>query len=368
MTSPTPDAPPPTASRGQDERIIIETDRLSAEVWPNGYVSGIKAGTFLDRKTAARDRSFGLDIIDFLMGPGAEGGLPYEFGNPYHGNIAKHYIELPQICTQAKHVDSEFVVGRDFVAVRQGWQYTQAAPGYAPGSRWMQTIIFPAGRRYVLASDRIESANDVPNVFLRIDMPGHIKHTRGDTFEEAYLSYEGRIPASDFFENFPPDARHLYQRGRQPMPRRMIRAQKLRGPGMPYLAGITLDPGVVSEAWCHQRGYVCFIQEIGGLAVRRGDFFSAAYAVGYFDSIGEMEAEADRLRGFQSIAATADYWLLAEGVIVDDGGGRFHVVPQGAAAPPKSYRILAHGRGEAVVNGERIRIDGEQIFAVPAQR
>src|SRR5438874_2784089 len=32
----------------------------------------------------------------------------------------------------------------------------------------------------------------------------------------------------------------------------------------PWLAGMTLDPGVVSEAWCHQRGYVCLIEEFGG--------------------------------------------------------------------------------------------------------
>ena len=358
-------APPPTAARGQDERILIETDRLAAEVWPNGYVSGVKAGTFLDKRTGARDHSFGLDIVDFLMGPGTEGGAPYEFGSAYHGNIAKHYIELPQICTQARHVDSELLVGSDFVAVRLGWQYTQAAPGYQPGSKWTQTLVFPAGRRYFLAADRIESANDVPNVFLRIDMPGHIKHTRGDTFEEVYLSYEGRIPAADFFKDFPPDARHLYQRGKGPLPARMIRARKIRGEGMPWLAGMTLDPATVYEAWCHQRGYVCFIQEIGGLAVRRGDFFSAAYAVGYFDSIAEMEAEFDRLRGFTSLAATKDYWLLAEGVIVEAGAGRYRIVPQGRAPAPKSWRVLAHGRGEAVINGKPLRIDGERIFDVP---
>jgi hypothetical protein len=359
---------PPRAVRSQDDRILIETDALTAEVWPNGYVSGVKAGSFLDRKTGARDGSFGLDIVDFLMGPGPDGGLPYEFNNPYHGRIAKHYLELPQICTQAKHIDSEFVVGRDFVAVRQGWRYTQAAPGYRPGSLWEQTLVFPAGRRYFLSCDRIESANDFANVFLRIDMPGHIKHKRGDTFEEVYLSYEGRIPASDFFEDFPPDARHLYQRGQQPLPPRFIRARKIRGEGMPWLAGMTLDPGIVCEAWCHQRGYVCFIQEIGGLAMKRGDSFAAAYAVGYFDSITEMETEADRLRGYTSLAATKDYWLLAEGVIVRDGGAenRFRIAPQGRQPAPRSWRVLAHGRGEAVVNGKPLRIDGERIFDVPA--
>jgi len=363
------DLPLPRAGRGTDDRIEIETDCLKAEVWPRGYVSGVKANTLLDKKTGARDGSFGLDIVDFLMGPGAEGGAPYEFNNKVHGQIAKHYVELPQICTQARRIESDFVVGRDFVAVRQWWRYTKAAPGYRPGSEWHQTLVFPMGRRWFLASDRITSANAVENVFLRIDMPGHLKHQRGDAFEEVYLSYGGRIPASDFYEDFPPDGRHLYQRGAGPVPERFIRARKIRGPRMPWLAGMTLWPEIVYEAWCHQRGYVCFIQEIGGLPVKRGDRFAAAYVVGYFDSVEEMEATCDALRGFTSLAATKDYWLLAEGVILreENGENLFRIVPQGRWPAPKTYRVLAHGRGQAIINGQRTTIDGESIIDVPAK-
>jgi hypothetical protein len=75
----------PRATRAEDRRILISTDCLKAEIWPTGYVSGIKAGTFVDRKTGARDHSFGLDIVDFLMGPGAEGGIPYKFDNTGRG-------------------------------------------------------------------------------------------------------------------------------------------------------------------------------------------------------------------------------------------------------------------------------------------
>jgi len=352
-------------ARGKDHRILIKTDCLSAEIWPSGYVSGIKANTFVDRRTGALDSSFGLDIVDFLMGPGARGGLPYKYGDKIHGYIPKHFVELPQICTQAGHIDSEFFLGRDFVAVSQSWRWTQAAPGYTPGSLWVQTIIFPMGRRYFISSDCVQSANQVEEVFLRIDMPGHIKHNRGDTFEQIYLSYEGYIPASDFFEDFAPDSRHFYQRGLHPLPPRMIRAHKIPGKGMPWLTGMTLDPKTVSEAWCHQRGYVCLIQEIGGLPVNPGDRFAASYIVGYFDSVEAMEAEYDRYRDFTSLAANKDYWLLSEGVIVREQVNRFRIVPQGAGPEPKQWRVLAHGQGQAIVNGQRIHISGEHVVEVP---
>jgi hypothetical protein len=41
----------------------------------------------------------------------------------------------------------------------------------------------------------------------------------------------------------------------------MIRAYqvKVKGKPGPWLAGMTLDPSEVCEAWCHQRGYVCLL-------------------------------------------------------------------------------------------------------------
>jgi len=360
---PTP-AARPTAARGPDERIVIRTDCISAEVWPKGYVSGVKADTFIDLKTGAKDHSFGLDIVDFLMQPGEPTDRgQYEFNNLYHGKIPKRYIELPQICTQAKDIPSDFAIGPDFVAVRQWWTYTQAAAGYKTGSQWQQTLVFPAGRRYFLACDRIRSANDIKDVFLRIDMPGHLRHKAGDVFEEVYLSYEGRIPAEDFRRDFPPDEKHLYQRGKQKLPDRMIRARKYRGEKMPWLAGMTLDPRAVWEAWRHQRGYICFIQEIGGLDVKVGDHFSAAYIVGYFDDVKQMEAEYDRYRGMNSLAATKDVWLMSDGVLVEDGEG-YRIVPQGRAAAPEKWRLLVGGKGSATVNAQKIDVDGEKEVAV----
>lgn len=367
------ESPLPRAERSDDGRIRIETDLLKAEVRTRGYVSGVAGGTLLDKRTAARDRSFGLDIVDFLLGPGDRPGNTYESGNLYHGRIAKHYVEGPQVCTQAKRLEAEVVRGRDFVAVRQGYTYTEPAPGFKAGSRWEQVLVFPMGRRYFLAADRITSANAVDCVFLRIDMPGHLKHKGGDAFDHVYLSYEGKVPASDFATDFPPDGWHLYRRKEDAVPDRFIRARKKAGTAGPYLAGITLDPAIVYEAWCHQRGYVCFIQEIGGLAVEPGDRFGAAYAVGYFDSVDAMQATADALRGYASLAVTEDCWLLSEGIIVrhdpaddsGDGPPRFRIVPQGRRPAPKAWRVLAHGRGTAVINGRRAEIAGEVVVEVP---
>jgi hypothetical protein len=64
---------------------------------------------------------------------------------------------------------------------------------------------------------------------------------------------------------------------------------------------MTLDPAEVSEAWCHQRGYVCFIQELHRKKAKAGESFGAAYVVGYFDDIAEMEKVYDRYRGARAV-------------------------------------------------------------------
>ena len=60
---------------------------------------------------------------------------------------------------------------------------------------------------------------------------------------------------------------------------------------------MTLDPAEVSEAWCHQRGYVCMIQELHQKNVKAGESFGAAYVIGYFDRIEDMTKVYDRYRG-----------------------------------------------------------------------
>jgi len=76
---------------------------------------------------------------------------------------------------------------------------------------------------------------------------------------------------------------------------------KLDGKPGPWLAGMTLDPAAVSEAWCHQRGYVCFIEELHRKKVKAGETFGAAYVVGWFDDVAEMNKVYDRHKGKRTL-------------------------------------------------------------------
>ena len=148
-----------------------------------------------------------------------------------------------------------------------------------------------------------------------LDMPGHIKHNKGDSFSEVYLSYFDKpVPSSEFLTDFAPDEKFNYTRGRNALPKRMIRGYHLRDretakPG-PWLVGMTLQPDVVSEAWCHQRGYICMIEEFGSRPIKAGESFSAAFVVGYFDSLDEMHAVYDQLAGHTGLEVSETGWKL----------------------------------------------------------
>jgi hypothetical protein len=296
----------------KDDLIEIDTDQLNVQIRKKGYVSGIAAGTFLDKKTGAKDIGFGLHIMDFLLAPGwKDDGYLRE--KKYHGELPKHYIEGPQICTQAKELTPEIIRGKDFVAVILRYRFTKPAKGLKAGSTWEQVMIFQPNVRYMLSSERITSVNTVKDLLYRIDMPGHIKHKDADSFEQIYLSYlEKPLPAKSFLTDFAPDDKYLYQRNDKKILDRMIRAYqvKIKGKPGPWLAGATLDPAAVSEAWCHQRGYVCFIQELHQRDVKAGESFGAAYAVGWFDEIKDVEAVCDRYKGKKSITVSKDKFTL----------------------------------------------------------
>lgn len=307
-----------------DTEIKLSLDTLDAVIRKQGYVTGVAAQSLFDKKTGFRDAGYGLDIVDWIMEPGSDEAyrdqldkeLVYQFGNSYHGKTPKRSIEGPQICTQARKLEPVVIPGKDFVGVTQKFQYRTAAPGHKVGSVWNQVLVFPQGKRYFISADKITSVNNSDAMFLRLDMPGHIKHKRGDTFSEVYLSYRGKIPSSEFFENFAPDEKFNYTRGRDKVPQRFIRAYHLRDPQTgkegPWLAGMTLQPDVVSEAWCHERGYVCLIEEFGGRPIKAGESFSAAFVVGFFDSIEEMHAVYDQYAGYTGLEANSDGWKLVK--------------------------------------------------------
>lgn len=304
------------------DEIRIVTPQLEAAVRKKGYVTGVAGGSLLDKKTGFRDAGFGLDIVDWIMEPGSDEAyrdqldpeLVYRFNNAYHGSRPKRSIEGPQICTQARELAPSVIHGKDFVAVRQSFTYRTAAPGKKPGSNWTQILVFPVGKRYFVSMDRIDAVNASDAMFLRLDMPGHIRHDRGETFSRIFLSYCGTLPAEEFVEDFPPDEKFDYVRGRNAEPERFIRAYQLRdtqsGREGPWLAGMTLEPSVVFEAWCHQRGYVCLIEEFGGRPIKPGESFQAAFIVGYFDSIEEMRAVYDKHRGNTGLEVSEERWRL----------------------------------------------------------
>ena len=333
-----------------DLAIRIETDRLEAVIPkkdPGHWMTGIEKGSFLDRATGFREIGDGLMVVDWLMeagsdeeygdrvvAPDGEGVGRYSWYENETDPERRHYtrmshgsshrkrmVEGPQLCHRMKPVQPEVIQGADFVAVTTTYRFEYAAPGRQAGSRWTQRIVFPKGERFFVLMDRIDSVNDSPEMFLRGDMPGCVRHEKGDSFSEIYLSYLGgpkgvRIPSSEFFTPFPPDLKFGYRRDLHRTPEHFIRAYRPRdkrtGEQGPWLAGMTLEPSVVYEAWCSQRpgGIIVMIEEIHGKPVKAGDSFSAAHIVGWFDTIEEMHGICDQHKGHTALTADASGWQL----------------------------------------------------------
>lgn len=335
----------------EDERCItIDSDRLQAVIpknTPKHWMTGIEKGSFLDKATGFREVGDGLMVVDWLMEAGSDAAWSdqviapdghgvgrytwydnetdpdrREYARLAHGEShRKRMVEGPQLCHRLKPVQPEIIRGADFVAVRTTAPFEYAAPGRRAGSRWTQLVVFPQGARYFLLMDRIDSVNDSDEMFLRNDTPGCVRHREGDTFSEIYLSYLGgsrgvRIPAREFYSPFPPDLKFGYRRDLNRVPERFIRGYRLRDPATgadgPWLAGLTLDPSTVYEAWCSQRpgDIIVMIEEIHGRPVKAGGSFSAVHIVGYFDDIEQMHELYDRTRDHVGLAADATGWRL----------------------------------------------------------
>jgi hypothetical protein len=337
----------------EDERAItIDTEQLQAVIPKNNpkrWMTGIEKNSFLDKKTGFREIGDGLMVVDWLMESGSDADWPKElFGkdgnglDPYtwyeneadpervnycvmaHGRShRKRVVEGPQLCYRMKPVQPEVIRGKDYVAVKTTYKFEYAAPGYKPGSQWTQLIVFPKGERYFVLMDKIDSVNSVPELFLRNDTPGCVRHENGDTFSEMYLSYLSgpkgvHIPSNEFFTPFPPDLKFGYRRDLNTTPDRFIRAYHLRdketGKAGPWLAGLTLDPSLVYEAWCSQRpgGIIVMIEEVYGKPVKAGESFSAAHVVGYFDDVEEMNKVNDKYKGHTGLSVDASGWHLTK--------------------------------------------------------
>jgi hypothetical protein len=337
----------------EDERAIrIDTDQLEAVIPKNNprqWMTGIEKGTFLDKATGFREVGDGLMVVDWLMEAGSDEAWADKVDAPDGNGVGRytwfenesdpqrrHYammahgsshrkrvVEGPQLCHRMKPVRPQVIQGTDFVAVTTTYRFEYAAPGRTPGSTWTQSIVFPRGKRYFVLMDRIDSVNASEEMFLRNDTPGCVRHEQGDTFSEMYLSYLGgpkgtRIPASEFFTPFPPDLKYGYRRDTHQVPEHFIRAYHLRdretGQDGPWLAGLTLDPAVVYEAWCSMRpgGIIVMIEEIHGRPVQAGETFSAAHIVGYFDSIEQMHAVYDQHKGHTAVRIAPSGWSLTK--------------------------------------------------------
>ena len=160
-------APAPSTTR-----FLVDTPHLQAALSLRGYVSGVAASSLLDKKTGARDLGFGLEIADFLLEQIPQGSTPepgqYEFGNAFHGNIAKRYVEGPQICTQAGLLPAVILQGTNFVAVKHHFRWTKAyTPHAQAGSLWQQTLIFPFNTRYFLAAEKVTTVSESESLVLR---------------------------------------------------------------------------------------------------------------------------------------------------------------------------------------------------------
>jgi hypothetical protein len=346
-----PPKSPDWATVHEDDRAItISTDKLEAAIPkrnPKQWMTGIEKGSFLDKTTGFREIGDGLMVIDWLMEAGSDASYADQVIAPdghgvgrytwyenetdpgrrhyalmAHGSShRKRVVEGPQLCHRMKPVQPELIRGNDFIAVTTTYQYEYAAPGRKPGSRWTQRIVFPKGERFFVLMDQIDSVNDSNEMFLRNDTPGCVRHEQGDTFSEMYLSYLSgprglRIPASEFFNPFPPDMKFGYRRDTHRTPQHFIRAYHLRdkstGKEGPWLAGLTLDPSVVYEAWCSQRpgNIIVMIEEIHGKPVKAGESFSAAHIVGFFDTIEEMHRLYARYQGHTTLIADNSGWRL----------------------------------------------------------
>ena len=136
------------------DAIEIETDALVARIQTKGYVSGIAAGSLLDKKTGARDLGFGLHIMDFLLAPGWR-----DDGYSRDAEAARQPAQALRRRPADLHAGEGARSPRSSTArtsspSRCSFTFTKPGKGYKAGSTWEQTLVFQPGLRYFLSARR----------------------------------------------------------------------------------------------------------------------------------------------------------------------------------------------------------------------
>jgi hypothetical protein len=79
----------------------------------------------------------------------------------------------------------------------------------------------------------------------------------------------------------------------------------------PFAGKETLDPGAAPTlARRNRRGQTHLVEELHRRKVKAGESFGAAYVVGWFDDVAEMEKVYDRYKGKRAIVVEEEKFRL----------------------------------------------------------
>ena len=280
-------------------QVRVETDRIRWHRHARATSAASRPARSSTTRPGARDLGFGLSIMDFLLEPAARPTpIPdgqYRLRRPGPRRPAQALRRGPANLHAGEGAAAEVIHGEassrsDCVAGFTSPSRDRATRPARPGSRRSSssracaTSSPPSGSPASTTSTTCSTASTCPAT----------SSTRTATrFEQVYLSYLDKpIPAAAFKDDFAPDEKYLYQRERRKRPAAddpRLSGEAGRQAGAVAGGHDARPGGDVSEAWCHQRGYVCFIQELHGRPVKAGETFGAAYLVGWFDDIAAME-------------------------------------------------------------------------------
>ena len=132
--------------------LELETDQLVARVNSKGYVERDRRGHLSGQEDRGEETS-ASDCTSWTSCSPPAGETTVFAGPKVHGNLPKHYVEGPQICTQAKELQpGGGPRERDCVAVQTQVHVQPAGEGVqGRPPTWEQTLVFQPGRLYVLS-------------------------------------------------------------------------------------------------------------------------------------------------------------------------------------------------------------------------